>query len=31
MEGLREVIDSLAAENDAAVLWNQPLNEARLG
>ena len=31
MESLHEVIDSLAAENGAAVFWGKPLNDARLG
>lgn len=31
MESLHEVIDSLAAENGAAVFWDKPLNDARLG
>ena len=31
MEQLRGVIDALAADNGASVLWDQPLNEARLG
>ena len=31
MEGLREVIDGLAAEHGASVDWDRPLNEARLG
>ena len=31
MEGLHDVIDALAAENGAAVLWDKPLGEPRLG
>ncbi len=31
MESLHEVIDSLAAENGAAVFLDKPLNDARLG
>lgn len=31
MESLHEVIDGLAAENGAAVFWDKPLNDARLG
>lgn len=31
LEKLRDEIDGLAAENGAAVLWDKPLNEARLG
>ena len=29
LEGIRGVIDSLAAENDAAIDWSRPLAEAR--
>ena len=31
MEQLRPAVDALAAENSAAVLWDQPLGEPRLG
>lgn len=31
LEGLRDVIDVLAKENDARVLWNEPLREERRG
>jgi hypothetical protein len=31
LEQLRGVIDALAQENGAAVLWDSPLAEARLG
>ncbi len=31
MERLREIIDGIARENDASVLWDQPLKDARSG
>ena len=31
LEQLRGVIDAMAQENDAAVLWDRPLTDARLG
>lgn len=31
MEQLRDVVDAMAAEHGAAVLWDKPLGEPRLG
>jgi len=31
LESLRSEIDAIAAEHDAVVYWEQPLNEARMG
>ena len=31
LESLRSEIDAIAAEHDAAVDWEHPLNEARMG
>ena len=31
LEELHEIIDELAKENDAAVLWDEPLTEERRG
>ena len=31
LEGLRDVVDALALENGASVLWDSPLGEARMG
>ena len=31
LEQLREVIDELAAENKATVIWDEPLTDARRG
>ena len=31
LEGLREIIDGIAAENNASVIWDEPLREERRG
>ena len=31
LEQLREIIDEIAKENNASVLWDEPLGEARRG
>ena len=31
LEGLRETIDRIAAENNASVIWSEPLREERRG
>ena len=31
LESLREEVDTIAAEHDAVVDWEHPLNEARMG
>ena len=31
LEGLREIIDRIAAENNASVIWSEPLREERRG